>query len=700
MNIKEKYLDFFKSNEIEKTYQIDKYNRGKLHDFILQKKQLKNPNLIAMYYTQKESQDDPFTPLISKYLCTYDKNTLEILHLSSDLYDCLDKVLDNSDYDEVSKLQRLPSKIIREIENLLLSILNNNKEIYLKSINFKDFEKTIIEMYKDKRTEPIPSDMVSFKLNFDNISDYFEDKKKFIYKQAKLNLTEENIEKYKRYLALTVGYREYVDKIENSDIGKIKKILLDIMSNEKYKNIKIDYTLPDGTKRTHEYGKEGYGFYRIKSDIFDLEKIVDIPIKSIDMVRWSRSTLYKRDDIVSPSFDYSEKEKINDFIKQRHMYHYPKYVYSDKNYIEAIYEKCGASILQQIDKDLLSDKTYIEGIINKKPNDIKQILSNLTGSKLFSDKSFIEFIFSKIFTNEKRAYDLTENIRILLDRIDPVLLTDLNLVKELFKNNPSYSTDFFNKFDSSIINNPEIISLIESEKFGKGNTPRLFFKYFDTSEKLLNVFSKQQLQESISYIDDRLLISDKALVMTLLDDMPNTSVLFANSENYFLNSYAEDETVMEKVCQIVSGRNSIQKTAAILKINPQFDKEKIYELASNNIEFLDILSDDDKKVYFIGEAYEATDIKEYDGSTLLIEAAYGSFKITPRSYSTDIYFQDFNEHQTQIRSNKDELCEIILDNLKTIYKDTTSKTLYEFVYNNRDAINKNINNIEINNEER
>ena len=685
MKIKEEYLDFFKSDDEEVSYKVKKYNKEKLYDFTLKKVPLKNPNLCAVYYIQKDSQDNPFSKIIQSYLCTFDKNTLDILHMSSDTYDCLDTVLEKSDYREVDKLTGLSHQIKYEINELLLTILKNNTESYLKSIDFKEYENKIIEMYKNKTTEPLPDDMINFKLDFDKISDYFSDKKAFLYKQAKLNLTEENINKFKRYLALTIGYEQYVNRIENSDIGKIKKILLELMNNEKYKTLKINYTYPDGKSATCEYSKKDYGFYSIKSKIFDCEKIEDIPIRAITSIKWGRSTLYQRDEVVSEKFDYPLEQQIDEFMDLNHITHYPDFVYKDKEYIEKLYDKCGPSILEHIDKGILSDSVYMTDFINRHEKNARYILANMKGSSLLSNKLFMQFIFSKLL-NEDNQYNLKTSISVILNKIDPILLEDLEIAKELFRKNPSYDTAFFNKFDISIINSPEIMNIISKGSFDKSSPAHLFFKYFDTPEKLLKVFSKEQLQSNICYIDEKLLTSDKALVMTLLDDMEPSKALFKNN-NYFIDSYANDEIVMEKIIKIVSGQYDVQRVAALLKLNPECDKEKVYEISLDNIEFINILKNEDKKVYFVGEAYEAKNILEIDGENVEIQSAYGIFGLTVRSYSTSVTFSDFNGHKVSLSSEiQNEVLNIILDNLKEITKDETSDTIYTLIRNNASTL--------------
>ena len=172
MIIEKKYLDFIMSNDDKKEYLLDRYNSGKLKPVTLEKRHLKNPNLVAIYFSKQE-YDNPFSDYVTKYLCTFDLKNMKILHISNDnLYNFDDDFI-NGTYPEISEKQFIINKIKEEVEQALINRMKKNADIYLSKVNIKDYENLIVSKYKKQFTNSFPENLVDFNLDFNIINEYF-----------------------------------------------------------------------------------------------------------------------------------------------------------------------------------------------------------------------------------------------------------------------------------------------------------------------------------------------------------------------------------------------------------------------------------------------------------------------------------------------------------------------------------------------
>lgn len=682
MELKEKFVEFFKSDDKERTFKNEK---GK--EYILTKHDLNN-NLFALYFTAKKDKND-FSGYNTEYLATIEKNSLEIIHCDySNMLYSFEKIYKYDSYDDISRYSNLESKLKNDIENLLAKILENGRDTYYKQTNLSKYQEKIKDFYTQKKKAVFPSDMVEFNLDFNKICDYHKNPKMFLYKHAKLNLTERNIDRYKEYLALTDGLAAYTNQIENDDEGKIKKTLLEIMSNDKYKNVKIRYKYPDGTASFAEFSKNNHYVVRVKNDIFDRNKIENIPIYSIEQVTWGRSTLYDKKSIVSDRFEYKEEQQVKDFIESGHSTHLPVWVYSDKECIDRLFDTFTYNAFKVIEPSLLEDKKFVKDLIEKHKLVASNVLNSLTDTNLIKDKEFVLYVIDNSIDNSTPCYTKKDRVNNIIDKIDDTLLSDIDIAKKLFGAVQEINAGMIEHFPDKIILNKEIIDIMKTKQL---NDIKRYIGRFKTTEILLNLFSKEDLQNNIYNIDFNLLTDDKALVLTLLDDMTSDQAkrLFYNEDNNFVYFYKDDEDVMSKVCKIISGDSSIEQLADILGIkNPDNEAIRIYELAADNVEFLTLFEDEKRsELYFSGEAGEATRLVDFNiaGKTVTLDAAYGRFKINIARYSRPkIYFEDNNNHEMKVSSSEVE--KILFENIKEICHDTTSETMYDLIINNSESI--------------
>lgn len=702
IKINEKYLDFIKSDESSIELQIEKYHGSKKYDIQIDKKPLKNPDFLAIYITTKDDYSDPFSDFKTKYLCTINKNTNEILHVTgAGLYGFDEKFLLYDNYSDISNKQHFLNDTLQEIERLLLKKLKAKENELLSKVNLDDYKSEILERFKSKQPEEQLAEEVNIKITFDVINDFYTEPKKFISKYVGFFFNEKNIEAYTRYAAIEKGHREYVEFLENDEVGKTRNELIKILDNPKYKTLKIKYLKPNGTTGLLEYSKDNYHFYGVKNEILKEDKIENIPIKAIETITWSRSTLYQVTEEQRKKMKYSEKEHIDDFLKLKHLNGYPNYVYNNEDYIQRLFDACGSLALTQINKDLLNSESFMKKFIENNPNSVRAILAQLKKTSLLANEDFVKFALSKLLENKKLvSYEVDE----LLELIDPSLLNNLDIAKTLFSTHHIRAYDKFLKFDKKILNEPEIIDEIAKSdiKFGSySHTSERIIELFETSKTLLKIFNIEDLRKYISYIDESLLTSDKALLMLLLEDMTieHGNKLFANRNNNYLESYKTDNEVMQKIIKIATGTTVIDKIAAILKINPQFDQTKIYELSSENIEFLKKLNDEKEiNLYFEDEVNCLTNDIEFDGTKLSIKSAYGSFVFTPRYSSADIEFKDFNGHSFKILNNKKIIEDTALFHIKKMFP-SHAIDMSKFITEKKDDLEAHILAKNINNED-
>lgn len=680
MTIEKKYLDFIMSSDDKKEYLLDKYNSGKLKPVTLEKKHLKNPNLVAIYFSKQE-YDNPFSDYVTKYLCTFDLKNMEILHITNDnLYNFDDDFI-NGTYPEVSEKQFIISKIKKEVEQAVINRMEKNADIYLSKVNIKDYESLIVSKYKKQFTNSFPENFVDFNLDFNIINEYFTDKNKFIEEMSNKFYTEENIKMFTDYIAIEKGYKDYIDEIDNNVYKKAKDEILKIITDDKYKNIKIYYTNPDKTQSIDYYGKQEHRFSDQKSAIIDKDKFDNIPIKAIDKIIWSRSTLYQKTEEMEKEFDYDEKSQVEDFIKLSKINNLPDWVYNDKDYGKKMYDSMGVYAFEKLNDNLLNDKSYISSIINDNEKNTLSILLALKKSNLMNDKNFIMFALNKI----NNICTTTECLRIA-EHINPDLLKDKDVVKKIieFKR---LSPQLLNQIDNGLLNNKEIVNTLAKDPIDNDFAKEVI-PLFNTSENLLQVFTKDKLQKYLSYIQQSILVGDKALLLTLLDDLPEAygSKLFDNSDNYYFSLYKDDKEVMDAFIKHISDKESAQYILDELDINPKNDIEKIYELASNNIKFLSVLNENEQKVYYDGEINELQNIKDIDlcRKHICIESAFGMFDIKYNNFSTsNAEFYDINGHRNRVPKISYEFEQTIIDYLnKYCGIESDTKTVGNFMLEN------------------
>lgn len=694
MKLNEKYIDFIRSNQNNKKFYLKKEG-DEFNSIILSKKSLKNKDFEAIYYTSKDGHND-FSGYSTNYAFTINKKTLDILHVSSfNIRNHLDvNFFDSYDYSELYNKEHFLDDVSYRVLNLLEQKLEDNKEEFLKTINLDDYKEEILQRYKSKTSPKKIYSEIILSVDFNTINDFYTDKDKFIEDKVNYFFNKNYINTYKKYIAIEKGYEDYLNFLENDDLGNIKNSLIDIINNSKYKNIKINYTTPNGKMSVIEFSKpEKYYLDDIKTNILTYNNISEIPIKAIDSVTWGRSTLYSLSNEVKKKINYTEKEKIEDFINLKHTNGYPDYVYSDPVYIQKIYEKTNSSILKKIPKSLYNNKEFMEDFITKNNTDVCEIFLTLKNSDLMKDKNFIDFTLNLI---SKENY-IWNAIISQISELDTSILNDLERAKKILQimNKDGFNKKLYNiilpKFNKDILNDNEIINLLKQSNEISSELIPLFNK----SESLLALFDIKSLQSNISYIDDDLLIKDKALLMTILDDMDIVSGrrLFANNLNNYINYYKNDDEVMNKVIKVINGEKSINRMLAILKLHPQYDKEKIYELSSLNINFLKVLNEEDIHLYFQDESSELVDLVSIGENNITVEAPFGSFNFK-FSYHNDptISYKDFNGHIFNIGYQFKDIKDYCLDFLNSKFPEHHQPELKLFISKNRDVLQEYIDN--------
>lgn len=686
MNVSENFVDFVRSSDTSTTIETTKYS-SKVKA-VISKKPLKNENFQAIYLAYLPSDSEPFDDITYKYLATVDTKTLEILHASTEAYYNSNVKFFEGSYDDIRKKTDTGYMIRKEIDKKVKEMLETMQEELLSKVNFSQFKEQIMSEYKNPGTYEEPTAFSSsLKINFDVLSDYYSNPEEYVKQMAKEFCTEDVIKKYTEYIAIQKGYRDYIESLTHDDYAKIKDDILKIMQNNKYKNVKINFKYPDGYEDTKTYSKDEYGHHNVKNHVMDKNMIQNIPINAITSIQWGRSTLYKRTEEIDKKINYTEEQQIEDFIKLKYLYHMPSRIYADKEYLDLLFEEHGKGVLPLMDKKLFNDFNFMKDFVERHEKQIPNFLSYLKGSEILKDKKFLFYLIDKYKENSR--YFTSSSLKRIFDIAPPIMFTDKEFLLKVLPMAAIDEIDYLKKIDKYMLNDPDIINIFKTQHINLNSNYKEAFALFNTPETLLSVFDKKTLQENLSQIDEYILSNDKALLMTLLDDMSpsHSRALFNNESNYYLTAYLEDKEVINRIAKIISGQYSLKKFAALLCLSSEVDQERIFEFASENIEFLELLKPEDVKTYFEGEVLEINKINSFKNRTIELQSAFGVFVVEPRYSSTiSITFEDFNGHEYRIRENKEELEQEMLTFLKNTIKFDTSKTLYEYFGNNGDDI--------------
>lgn len=647
-------IEIIKSNgfDLEKLIKSVKTNDKKITDFIMSDENLldisidddtftiikenlaKCPGIFSVYCL---CNDNNFKNYVSYYMATFssDKKLLKTANINESLLlvnqddfetimiddmlkEVKDEVIENTKkfFDEYKKnfIDKLTD---RELESEYEKVKNSYKSL-------ENYISIKYEMNLDSYKEKLKNEIIQ-QLKYQYASDNFTYKK-----EPDINFNTEDIKETKDLLSLFFTDKKvFIDKItditiknntwafddyfrydyikNNKDtLTTIKESILDIIKDDKYNSVTLNYTFPNGkhyskkvkaveTKRNHLKKNLVQGYF------------YDIPIRAIDSITRYKHDLYNKNDV--KGFEYPEEEQYKE-LKALRIYDY----FDDKTY------KNPDRMMDLISRDITNVKHLRKEVILNL-DFLKLFLKKfdtqpLRYSNLIKDAEFIDLLIDKIDTALEEVHKNPENTtyKYLLG-----VSTDISWLSELpeedytlerikkmytfMKKNSIGDFDYVKKSITSVILeklkdniDDDIIKYLESEDL----IPIMMTDYHSRIFKDKNIISKIFTTKSILFqIEKSNKDPDKEFVKYLLDKLKFEKESFnAISLIKFFN---EDISIVKQLIELHNGDiNNLYNT---LKKMIEIDDDFTYELFALNPRFLNISDIND---YLINNYVEGT----------------------------------------------------------------------------------------------
>ena len=393
--------------------------------------------------------------------------------------------------------------------------------------------------------------------------------------------------------------------IDKNTIKKIEKIF-----DKNVKEYTIEFMRPNSKIDTKIIKKPSTLLYI--DNVNNYISINNIPLSAIKSISSNNKMYYKN----------KEENKIENIILDYTKV--PDYINGDINIEQVIFDE---EIKKEILEDYNDNKKIMKSFFNylnaksgicdslekyylKLDNSLKEdcdfINSILHKNYIFS----VELVndFSKdFFENEKCIDFLIKNIKhfngvsifCYLNKIDDSIKTKDNLIKLI--NCYNLPLIFIKYFDENIINDEDSINEIKIRHNKQMERIGSYIPYINTAENLQKIFTMEEIAFYIGKLNKNI-IQDKEFISKMLINY-NCDIFGDESfDNHIINYYKNNMhmlTLLSYNCPDIN-INYFLKEA---EINTQREdgNEKLLELVSTNIYFINWMSNIDIETYFISE---------------------------------------------------------------------------------------------------
>ena len=662
MNISKEILDFINSSDTQ--YKLS--NEKKLI-----KVNMKDSNFINLYECDNIDPENTLGQTETRFSFIYDLKNKDVVYTNRALYNnntwnC-PKYFENVTKADEEKYAKLLDNIKSKMKECAYEKIKMLEPSIIDKIKPEDYIDEAKEIYKKKNKIKTPFERKYFTITPNIINCYYNNQDEFA-EEAYKQLDSNDFKLYENFIGLQKAMELYKKQLEKDPTSERKMALCNLIDNDKYKTLTINYKHPNGIIMSEKINKTRSYNLNAKKNIMEDNNIQNIPIRSIQNITWSKKVLYDTNDF--KDLNLTENDEWFDFAVNGNVNSLPEEKYEDKELMKMIIDfKAGYAV--HLSDKLKRDKDFILELIKNKPNDdVYKIYLNIDDS-LKKDKDFIlkflEIGFPTPYVQNKHYNYYSAKTNFLYDFEKNTLscISDATVkIKSIEKigiNNSSFIKDI----PMSVWNSKEMMESLQ-KIYISSNDASLIIGFYNSAKDIKQVLSRENIKENIDYIND-ILICDKNFMKDILNtkDKIRTSCLRQNDR--IIKKYEDDDEICDLIAKNLTG---IKQVATYVGIkDPTYDSLERFKLVNKNIAFLNTLKPTDMEMFFDGELFNVKDLNIYiKNDNIYIEAPnsnyeinlYGSISIHDKHGGPGIYknlnyaqkdlFEVLNEKYPEIKS--------------------------------------------------
>lgn len=626
MNFKPEIVDFFKNESTDECV----YKESKSYLYCLSKKQLEDTNLYSIYrYDTSKNNDFADYYLDFQFVINADTNEIVYLKNSTILSDICTTTPSRDEVNDV--LYSVPG-LSNKVLDKVYKYFEDHEEEYLKDINIKDFEPRCKDLYVQNQDVDLcisPEIKITKKL----IIDYITNEEECI-KSISDHIIEKEKESMKRSIQLKYAYSLYKEEKEKDPLYKRMNAIMNILKSDKYKTLKVNINLPNGTQITKNIKIEPHLRTTYQNKLKKTNILDEYPIQMIDSIIWRRSRIY--DNNKFEKIEYTNEQKIDDLLYTS----LPKDCllsedYKDRNIaLKLIHNNC--KNIQLLDESLITDMSFLKEAYNKE----KQNFFSLIPDKYYEQNSFCKDLLK--LSDELEPEFIKEIINKTIASITP----DEELIKYMIIYKGINTIPNNNKLPKAFLNNKKNIEEFKENGI-KLNLDVKKINEIDNIEDIFTLVDQDCLLQSMPELRDDILYNrDVVLKIINMGDITHPVTILDENSN-LQRFYSEDTEIIKLLAKYP--RNIYEASKFIKFYDIDIKKPGVLnELASINVTFTDLMDKDQKELYWIGESAGILSIAPDDIVMLKANTTYGTFFIGTGRSGKELEYVDNNQHYHMI----------------------------------------------------
>lgn len=629
MKLKEKIKNFVLSQDEE----IIVNNRK------LIKIELPSGNLLAVYEKDNRDEFDSLSTTATKFAFIVNPETGDIIYTNAEYisgYSDIMKYLEDASEIDARKMQEILKNIKITMADFIFEKMQTLESEVLKKIDLETYAKEAETRYKRKEKLENPFRVSYYKLTPTMIDDFFNNQEELKNKSIS-QISESDFKLYEKYVGIKYAMLEYEKSLSADPISQRKKAICDVINDERYKTITINYRLPNDSLLSEKINKTRTKNSNAKKTIIDDGHIVNIPIVSIESITWNKQMLYDAsqftplsltDEDIKYEFarcgsaeDLTEKDRNNPSLMKRILSH-------------------DIVLFKYLGNDLSKDKKFLLDLASTlESKDILSLYCDIS-LELKKDTAFIHDFFlcvkEQLKPNSYYDYRFQNFTRQLKIDIHDKLFTNTALARLLIEKVSIADKELMEEFPDHLWEDSAVIESL-SKKIKTEKESELLIKKIATPITCQKIFTLEQIQQNINNLHDDIK-EYRDFIKYIVENMGKENKLLQKN-NSLLTNYAYDTEMVnlfaEKVCDQYAAKYIVEA------VMPAYDSLKMFNLVNKNILFYNYLSAEDKSIFLDGELFDINDLTfEISKNEIFITAPNSNYRLTPSSVS----LEDENKH--------------------------------------------------------
>lgn len=706
MKLKQELIDFIKSEDKELFFDDERFPR------IITKEPLYGGYTLLL----QESSSNLKNKLLSKTiapLAIVDKNN-EILYMpNSYKYNFANDVKniaacsDNPEElkKEVDILYAQIMMLTKDIENEVFRILKEklpllDKQI-LSSINLDNYREKAIEKYKKKEEVEFPLSMNSISITQDLFVYYLADRSKL---EANIldGISDYHFSNYEKYVAERECIRQYVEYIETNPDFKRQSDICSIIDGDK-QSYAINYHDLKGNSKKYSFKKNVSRMTALNRTVLDYQVLDGIPIELIDTITWRSNILYDAKEYSKTKITEEETAiklllmgKVDE-VASSHL---------DNEDIMIKVLTVNTTLLPKASNRLQNDINFIFNVMNNleqnRSNFIQSCCSyNAASTALYSASK--QNVYSLLPDTLRKSKEFLVRYMNLLNPEEynchfshygtisgrpysKTLEEDLSLYtssyefSKLILEKVGCNAYVINMIPNEFFERNEILKILKEKKeLTKSNCTA--YTKIDKIKNLEYIYTQDEIQKNICSLSNVILHNREFILKNITSSALQSDTIF--------NIYEHDAEVVDKLIANATTRFYCDKFINYAKID-KTDSIKMFELCSKNIAFLELLQDNDAKLFIDGELSEIENISVVE-DLIKIRTPNCTLELSKNKNITILSNDDPDKKATMYRFNtagkylEEKVLEILQENFK-LRSRLYESVVTEIIYENKDRI--------------